>query len=703
MPNKKKTTHKLIRIFAPLIILLIWLSLGGLGGPTFGKINSVANNNEEAFLPKSSESTKVQTIQSNFQQTNYIPAILFYTSSTKLNSNDLQYFKNASQSVTNITGVKVSPENPIIGPIISKNKDAAQIIVPTIATTDNANTINGLTTLVNKNKPTNLASYVTGPAGIISAFGNAFKGINGILTYVAVIAVLVILLIVYRSLLLPFLVLLTSIFALSAAILVVYTLTKHNIIQLNGESQGILSILVIGASTDYSILIISRYKETLHKMESTWDSLISAFKSAWEPITAAAATVIIALFCLLFSQLNSNRSLGPVAAIGIAGSYLAAMTFLPALLVTFGRKAFWPLKIRVNNKGPEVASDLSTDSKLWIKIARFVKQKHRIIWITSFIVLLAFAVFGVPRFNAKGVSQSQSILGSSQSLTGYNLLPNYFPAGSGSPAEIISQKQTAPEIISYLKSNRDISSVSIFETGYPIKKVKVVNNQVLISATLNLNPQSTEAQNLITNLRVSLKKIDPTVQIGGTTAIQLDTNNAARHDLKTIIPIVLVVILVILIILLRSLLAPLILIFSVILSYAATIGISALLFNNVFHFPGSDPAVPLFGFIFLVALGVDYNIFLMTRVREESLKHKTLPGILRGLSVTGNVITSAGVVLAATFAALGVIPILFLAEIAFIVAFGVLLDTLIVRSLLVPSFAYELGKYIWWPNKKAMK
>ena len=703
MPNKAKTTHKLIRIFAPLILLLIWVSLGGLGGPTFGKINSVSNNNEEAFLPKSSESTRVQTIQSNFQQTNYIPAILLYTSSTKLNSNDLQYLKNVSQSVTNIAGVKASTENPIIGPVISKNKDAAQIIVPTIATTDNANTINGLTDLVNKNKPAHLTSYVTGPAGIISAFGNAFKGINGILTYVAVIAVLLILLIVYRSLLLPFLVLLTSIFALSAAILVVYNLTKHNIIQLNGESQGILSILVIGASTDYSILIISRYKEALHKMESTWDSLIAAFKAAWEPITAAAATVIIALFCLLFSQLNSNRSLGPVAAIGIAGSYLAAMTFLPALLVTFGRKAFWPLKVRVDNKGPEIANDLPTDSKLWIKIARFVKQKYRMIWITSFIILLAFAVIGVPRFNAKGVSQSQSILGSSQAITGYNLLSNYFPAGSGSPAEIIAQKQAAPNIISYLKSNHDISSLSIFESGYPIKTVKVVNNQVLISATLNLNPQSTAAQNLISNLRTSLKKIDPTVLIGGMTAIQLDTNNAARHDLKTIIPIVLVVILIILIVLLRSLLAPLILIGSVILSYAATIGIAALLFNNVFHFPGSDPAVPLFGFIFLVALGVDYNIFLMTRVREESLKHKTLPGILRGLSVTGNVITSAGIVLAATFAALGVIPILFLVEIAFIVAFGVLLDTLIVRSLLVPSFAYELGKYIWWPNKKAMK
>ena len=703
MTNKTNFPKKGIRILIPAVLLIIWLSLGGLGGPTFGKINSVSNNNEGAFLPKSSESTKVQNIQSNFQKTNVLPAILLFTSQNKLTINDIHYFRDLSSSITSINGVKVGPENPIIGPVLSKNKTAAQIIVPTAATPSNGATISAIQTLISRNKPSNLKSYVTGAAGIISAFGNAFKGINGILTYVAIMAVLVILLIVYRSIFLPFLVLLTSIFALSAAIFVVYNLTKHNILQLNGESQGILSILVIGASTDYSILIISRYKESLHKMKSTWNALASALKSAWEPITAAATTVIIALFCLLFSELNSNRSLGPVAAIGIAASYLAAMTFLPSVLSIFGRKAFWPIKIKVDRDFPELSNELPTDSRLWKKIAQIIKSKHQVIWISCFIVLALFAIFGVPQYRASGVSQSQSILGSSQAVKGFNILPQYFPAGSGSPVEIIARQQKASAVLSSIKHSQDISSATIFESGYPIRKIKVINDQVLISATLKINPQSKQAQNLITNLRSSLKRIDPSVLVGGTTAIQLDTNNAAKQDLKTIIPIVLVVILIILIIVLRSLVAPFILIISVILSYAATIGISALVFNNLFNFPGSDPSVPLFGFIFLVALGVDYNIFLITRVREESLKHKTLPGILRGLSVTGNVITSAGIVLAATFAALGVIPILFLAEIAFIVAFGVLLDTIIVRTFLVPSFAYQIAKYIWWPNKKEMK
>jgi len=228
---------------------------------------------------------------------------------------------------------------------------------------------------------------------------------------------------------------------------------------------------------------------------------------------------------------------------------------------------------------------------------------------------------------------------------------------------------------------------------------RIVEGRVLLNATLTFQADSTEAEAVVANLRTTLVSTDPTVIVGGVTAIALDTNTTAQADLLKIIPIVLLVILVILMLLLRSILAPVILIVSVVVSYAAALGVSALVFNNVFNFPGADASVPLFGFVFLVALGVDYNIFLMTRVREESLKMGTRPGILKGLAVTGGVITSAGVVLAATFAALGVIPLLFLVQLAFIVSFGVILDTIIVRSLLVPAFAYDVGNKIWWPSK----
>jgi RND superfamily putative drug exporter len=228
---------------------------------------------------------------------------------------------------------------------------------------------------------------------------------------------------------------------------------------------------------------------------------------------------------------------------------------------------------------------------------------------------------------------------------------------------------------------------------------KVVDGQVLINATLTYQPDSPDAEKVVKELRTSLADVDPGVLVGGETAIALDTNETAQADLTKIIPIVLAVIFIILMLLLRSIVAPLLLIFSVVVSFGATLGVSALVFNNLFNFPGADASVPLFGFVFLVALGIDYNIFLMTRVREESLQLGTRPGILRGLAVTGGVITSAGVILAATFAALGVIPILFLVQLAFIVAFGVILDTILVRSLLVPAMAYDIGRKIWWPSK----
>ncbi len=701
---QKRTKYYLIST----VTLLVWLVIASVGGPTFAKINSVANNNEGSYLPKSAQSTQVQNQISKFEQTNSFPAIIFIQSPNKFTNNDLSYISNLPKQFKDVTGVYLSKNTFIVGPIISENKMAAEIIVPTTATTNNNPTINGLHNILANNKPKYLSTYVTGPAGIINAFSNAFNGINGILTYVAIIAVLVILLVVYRSIFLPILVLLSSVFALSGSILVVYFLAKHNVIQLNGEGQGILSILVIGATTDYSILFISRFKEKLHQFDNKFDAIRQSLLSTWEPITAAALTVIAGLFSLLFSELNSNRSLGPVAATGIIMSYFTAMTFFPALLLLFGRKSFWPLKVTYDaeTSSKNEPSKFNLYSNFWNKIARFVENRFRMIWIVLGVSLLAIIIIGLPTLKASGVSQAQNITGKSEAITGQNLLGKYFPAGSGNPMQIIASQSSSEAIVKSLNQTNGISSATILSDNNPITKSSipiVADNKVLINVVTNYQGQSPQAESLVSQLRTSLKVFDKNVLVGGNSAIQLDTNNAAKHDLKIIIPVVLAIILVILILLLRSILAPVILIISVIISYAATLAISAIIFNHVFHFPGADPSVPLFGFIFLVALGVDYNIFLMTRIREESLKTSTRYGILKGLSVTGSVITSAGIVLSATFAALGVIPILFLAELAFIVSFGVLLDTLIIRSLFVPAISYDIGRKIWWPNIKKYK
>jgi len=688
--SKAILEHKYIRFLLPVLIIIVWLVIAGVGGPSFGKIGSVESNNQANFLPASAESTKVQTIQNRFYKSDTLPAVILVTSPHKLNPQELGSLSYLKPKLASARGVSKAVAS-VIGPIPSHDGRAVEFVVQIKASANISKVVKNLKQIMHGNVANNQTYYVTGPAGLSSALMNAFSGIDGILLIVALGAVFVILLLVYRSIILPVLVLLMDIFALSGAILVVFYLAKGGSITLNGESQGILSILVIGASTDYSLLLISRYRESLGQIQSKWQALFTAFKSSIEPIAASAATVVLALLCLLFSDLRSNKSLGPVAAIGIIFAFLAAISFLPALLSIFGRVAFWPMMPKYEQK-----SDSPPTNGFWQRISGFVSRYPRRIWIVASLILVVCAL-GLTQLRASGVSSSATILAKSDAVTGQKVLAKHFPAGSGAPVIIVAPKTEADQALAIVNNQAGLKDTSFYTANGKTPVVK--DNQVLITATTTTGPSSQSAQETVKHLRADLKQSIPDSLVGGQTAIMLDTNTTARQDLLKIIPIVLVVVFIVLALLLRALLAPLLLVASVILSYAATLGVSAMVFNHLFHFPGADPAVPLFGFIFLVALGIDYNIFLMSRVREEAKRMATRPAILRGLTATGGVITSAGVVLAATFAALGVIPILFLAELAFIVSFGVLLDTIVVRSLIVPSITYDIGKKIWWPSK----
>jgi RND superfamily putative drug exporter len=683
------TPRRWLRILLPTVLLLVWFAAASFGGPTFGKLSSVSSNDQAAFLPASAESTKVNELQQKFTASKAIPAIVLLVSDSTLSPSDLASAARLVDKLGAVKGVQAA-EAPattsVAGPIPSKDGKAVEYIVP-ISDSNNVKTV---------------------PAGLTADLVNAFSGIDGILLLVAGGAVFLILLLVYRSVVLPFLVLLTSVFALTGAILVIYAFASWGWIKLSGQSQGILSILVIGAATDYSLLLVARFRESLRHVESKWAAIGRAWRAALEPIAASGATVIIALLCLLFSDLNSNKSLGPIAAIGIVFALLATLTLLPMFLVLFGRVAFWPFRPKLeteeahaNHKAEDHIRGLEGIQGLWRRVGRLIARRPRVTWVVSLLVLASCGL-GLLQLQANGVPQTDVILSQSQAVDGQKVAAKHFPSGSGSPVVVVTEKAKANEMLDAVKGSAGISSASLYvgnvrpgSNAGPVVK----NGKVIINAVLKSEADSTKAENVVKQLRTELPKTDSTVLVGGVTAIALDTNTTAQRDLVKIIPIVLVVILLILMLLLRSILAPVLLILSVVVSYAAALGVSALVFNHLFGFPGADAAVPLFGFVFLVALGVDYNIFLMTRVREESMRLGTKPGILRGLGMTGSVITSAGVVLAATFAALGVIPILFLAQLAFIVAFGVLLDTVIVRSLLVPAVAYDIGKAIWWPSK----
>lgn len=712
------TPSRWLRIGIPSLLVLIWLVGGSMGGPTFGRIDEVATNDQSSFLPASAEATQVQERLAGFTGGDTIPAVVVITGEGELSTEQQAQINEAVTSLGDIEGVgEISPA------LLSEDAEAAQVFVPIDTSGEVDATVEEIRTALTEDLPDGLDAWVTGPAGFTADLVKGFLGIDGLLLGVALGAVFIILVIVYRSPLLPILVLLTSVFALCVAILTVFWLAKADIVVLNGQVQGILFILVIGAATDYALLYVARFREAIGSGLRRWDATVRAWKGAFEPIVASGGTVIAGLLCLLLSDLASNRALGPIASIGIAFSVLAALTFLPALLALVGRAAFWPFIPKAG--ATDLPDDLTQSVKgFWPRQARFVARHARPIWILSTVVLLAASV-GVLQLKADGVPASDLVLGVSEARDGQDVLAEHFPGGSGSPIYVMVDEGEVAGVVEVLEADAGVEDVAVvsadsptgqasvaLEDGAPVYTVQgppgaaapaptVSDGDVLVVGTLTDTADSLAAEETVRSLRAELTSSlgEGVALVGGTTAVDVDTNDTSIRDRTVIIPTILVVILLILMLLLRSVLAPVLLILSVILSFGAALGVSALVFTHVFGFPGGDPAVPLYGFVFLVALGVDYNIFLMSRVREESLVHGTRPGILRGLVATGGVITSAGLVLAATFAALGVIPILFLAQLAFIVAFGVLLDTFLVRSLLVPAVSYDIGKAIWWPSK----
>ena len=701
-------------------MLLAWLVVAGLGGTAQGKLSGVQSNDNSTFLPKSAESTLVSEAVAQLNESDTLPYLVVVERADggTLTPEDLQAVAEFAQGVPDLPlpelGGGATLGDYLVGdaaptPIPSQDGKAALVTVPLDATTGTE--AQGDTTALAEGAaalraeiaatlaPAGLDGYVGGPGGLIADFAEAFAGIDGILLGVALLVVLVILLIVYRSPILPFAVLLSAVFGLSAASLVVYQLALNDVITLSGQSQGILFILVVGASTDYALLLVSRFKEALHDEPSSWVALKQAWRGAVEPIVASAATVILSLLCLLLAELRSTSGLGPVGALGITGALLASLTFLPAVLLLFGRKAFWPFAPKLDHVHAE---DVVGTKGLWGRVADLVGRHPRRTWVVTLVVLLAAAAFA-PTFKASGSTIDETFLDDTDSITAQKVLGDHFAAGSATPIQIVVPEADAQAALAVVTADSGVDSAYVGlvppQPGQPAVPPKVVDGNVLVQATTKDASDSQGAKDTVERLRTDLDAVSTDALVGGNAATNLDVLDASARDLKVIVPAILLVIFVVLSLLLRSLVAPLLLVAANVVSFAATIGISALVFDHVFGFTGGDPAIPLYGFVFLVALGIDYSIFLMTRVREEAQRRGTRPGILVGLAVTGGVITSAGIVLAATFSALAVLPLVFLVQIAFIVAFGVLLDTFVVRSLLVPAAAYDIGRRVWWPSR----
>ncbi|HEU4424749.1 MAG TPA: MMPL family transporter, partial [Pilimelia sp.] len=532
-----------------------------------------------------------------------------------------------------------------------------------------------------------LAVHVTGPAGTAADSAKAFEGIDSTLLYTTLAIVTIILLITYRSPVLWLLPIITAGVALTTSQAVIYLLAKHAGLTVNAQSAGILTVLVFGAGTDYALLLVARYREELRRHTDRHEAMALALHRAGPAIVASAATVAIGMLCLLFAEMNSTKGLGPVAAIGIGVGLLAMITLLPALLVIGGRWLFWPAR-------PKYGSAEPTTTGVWARLGRAIARNPRVVWAAT-VVALGLMSLGLFELKASGLSTEDSFVDRPPSIVGQEVLARHFPAGQGQPVVVIGKAGAQEQLRQALAGTNGIVEVSP-----PVVK----DGLVRLEGTMRDQPDSPAAEDTLLRVRDAVHAVPGAdAKAGGMTALMVDINSANSHDNRLIIPLVLLVVLVILGLLLRSIVAPLLLIATVVLSFAAALGVSALVFTHIFGFAGADSAFPLFVFVFLVALGIDYNIFLMTRVREEAQQHGTRRGALIGLAATGGVITSAGLVLAGTFAALASLPMVAFAEIGFAVALGVLLDTLVVRSVLVTALNLDVGRWMWWPSKLTAK
>jgi putative drug exporter of the RND superfamily len=778
---------------AKWIVFALWfLAIFVAAGPAElpSKFEEAENNESTSYLPGDAESTAALEATEALQKGELAPTVIVYRRDSGLTADDRRTIVADVEAMTaeRFPGVvadgataaaggrknddappsvpgQPSDYAPFVGPVLSKDGKAAILTAYINAEGEADRIVDPVQDWREKvsDPGGGLEVKITGGAGFSADAIEVFESINGTLLLAAVSLVVFLLIVIYRSPMFFFIPLTAVLFAETLSRSIGYGVSELGV-TINGQSSSIMSVLVLGAGTDYALLLVARYREELHRTEDKHEAMRTALASAGPAIFASAATVIAALLCLTLAKVNGTAGLGPIAAIGIACAALSMLTLLPALLTIFGRRAFWPFVPHTAETAPpadslsawgrrHVAGGSTLAAHLYVVLAcllvlallplvllnwvlrrisgrrvpslivapldravftPYEVRRHRSeevadethgfwkrvgdrvaagpqrVMLGSIAVLLVFCA-GFAFFSTELTSED-SYRTKVESVEGQELLDKSFPSGTTALTDVVVTEPNAVEEV-----RAEVSAVDGVESVSP--PVAKGPEGILVQATLEPNPYSTEAFDLVEPIREAAHEAAPGTLVGGPSAIEFDVRDAAGWDSIVIPPIILVVVFLILVGLLRALVAPLVLIGTVILSFLAALGVGYFVFDVIFGFPGSDPSLPLFAFVFLVALGVDYNIFLIARAREETLRHGTQQGILRALAVTGGVITSAGIVLAGTFSVLAVLPLTFLTEIGFVVAFGVLLDTFLVRSVLVPAIGLTLGDTFWAPSE----
>jgi RND superfamily putative drug exporter len=666
---------------AKWVVLVAWI---GILVPAFslaGMLGSVQKNDISAWLPSSSESAKFLAAAQKFEAGDTMPTIVVYARPSGLTPADLKKVNADAVLFQHVPDVTGQVQLPLVADDLKAVATVVPVRVGESGWTGIAKVVDALNAIAGKDA-NGLVSHVTGPGGYASDSGKAF-GNADLLMIIAVVVVVAILLFTYRSPTLWLLPVITAVVAVFTSEAVIAVLAKYAGIVVNSQSSFILSVLVFGAATDYALLLVARYREELRLHVDRHEAMAAALGRSGPAIIASAATVAVSLLVLMLATLNSTSGLGPVCAVGILVALLAMMTLMPALLVICGRWIFWPVR-------PAFGSLPPAREGMWSRVGKVVARKPRLTWIGTAVVLGSFAL-GMVGMHAEGIPQDDQFTKVTEAVAGEQLQTQHFPAGAGNPICVVVNSSTSDNVR---------LTLSLLPTIATVVQLDAKDGKAFIMATPRAasgSPESLATAQQVRDVVHGIKGAEAAV--GGGSAITLDMQHGAARDSLVVIPAILLVVLAILVVLLRSVVAPLVLIGTVVLSFAATMGISTVVFDHVFHFGGMDAAFPLQAFTFLVALGVDYNIFLVTRVREESRRLGTRRGALTGLTATGGVITSAGLVLAGTFAAMASLPMVFAAELGFTVAVGVLIDTFVVRSVLVTALTLDLGEAMWWPRR----
>ena len=632
-------------------------------------------------LPDTAESAQVAALQADLPSADSSSALFVYTrDGAELTDSDLTAITAVSAQLA-----EVSLDGFVPPATVSDDGTTALVVVPLEAIDDvsaQADRATELRSIANTDLPDGLEGLMTGAEGFAVDVAAVFKGADFTLLLTTVIVVAILLLITYRSPWLSLVPLTVVGLADGLASIVATRVAAAAGITLDASVTGILSVLVFGAGTNYALLLIARYRDELRTHEDRRDAMARAWRGAGPAIVASGSTVVLSLLTLLFAQLTGNRALGIACACGVVIAMLFALFVLPAALVLFGRRLFWPYVPRFGTEG-------TTERGVWHRLGLGVSRRPVVVAVVGVIVLGALAL-GVPQIQI-GLAQTERFTSTPEAVVGQEQLADAFAAGSGSPTAVIVKSSFADDVVASSETIDGVTSATVGESNGSISQVNVV---------LDAAAETPAAFATVERLRTELHAIDGAdALVGGLDAQTLDVNAAQTADQDLVIPLILGLVFLVLVLLLRAIVAPVLLLLTVVASFFASLGASWLLFQSVFGFPAIDTNVVLFSFLFLVALGVDYNIFLVTRAREESVVHGTRTGMIRALSSTGGVITSAGVLLAAVFAVLGVLPLITLTQIGIIVCIGVLLDTLLVRTLVVPALAFIAGERFWWPSR----